>query len=143
MALFDNDEDALEYMKNNGFDYAQAEHLEFLTRYFDAAEIHLRSDEPSRLDMARQLLKKASVDPTRARRVCRETLDSLWNSITFASSELLRRTPTTKGLIGVAEELSLDADLDGLSAEVTPPLNLETLFSCISLGRDVRGVGLK
>ena len=119
MELFDNDDDALEYMDDYGLDVARAQFLEEVGRHAEAADVHI--SEGNTLEAIRVLSldtgNKASL--TRAL-TC--LLDGLWRNLSCGvpvNEETLKPSGTVGKLLRLANSLTLtDASDEGLQDEV-------------------------
>ncbi|EJF58549.1 hypothetical protein DICSQDRAFT_172899 [Dichomitus squalens LYAD-421 SS1] len=80
MELFDNDDEALEYMDDYGLDVARAQFLEDVGRYAEAADVHL--SEGNTLEGIRVLTMDNNNEASMKRALdC--LLDGLWRSLSY------------------------------------------------------------
>ena len=119
MQLFDNDDDALEYMDDYGLDVARAQFLEEVGRYAEAADVHI--SEGNTLEAIRVLcLDTGNQESLKRALTC--ILDGLWRNLSCGvpvNEETLKPSGTVGKLLRLANDLTLtDARDEALRDEV-------------------------
>ncbi|KAI1785420.1 hypothetical protein LXA43DRAFT_132940 [Ganoderma leucocontextum] len=107
MELFDNDDDALEYMDDYGLDMARAQFLEEVGRYTEAADVHV--SEGSTLDAIR-VLSLDTGNEASLKRTLECLLDGLWRNLSCGvpvNEEALKPSATIGKLLRLADSLTL------------------------------------
>ncbi|KAI0757675.1 hypothetical protein C8Q80DRAFT_1134839, partial [Daedaleopsis nitida] len=112
--LFDNDEEALEYMNDYGLDVVRASFLEDMGRYADAAEVHFA--EGNTLEAIR-LLTLDRANEESMRRASEYLLEGLWSHLSCGvtvTEEFLKTHSTIVTLLRLTdglEDVSIDANV--------------------------------
>ncbi|OCH88979.1 hypothetical protein OBBRIDRAFT_757238 [Obba rivulosa] len=130
IALFESIEEALAYMDDYGLDIAQATVLEELSRFAEAAQLHL--SEGRTLEAIRLFLLDGSAESTE--RASRCILDGLWRHLSLGltvSPEVTREDNTLQELLHLSNSLNKSSTDQGTLDEIS-------MFQAIASGDDTK-----
>ncbi|PIL29959.1 hypothetical protein GSI_07870 [Ganoderma sinense ZZ0214-1] len=131
LELFNNDEEALEYMDDFGLDMARAQFLEEVGRYAEAADVHI--SEGNTLEAIR-VLSLDTENKTSLERALACLLDGLWRNLS-CGVPVNDETLNPSGVVGRLLQLANSFTLTDASNEV---LHDEILMFRSIAGRDMQ-----
>ncbi|KAM5542264.1 hypothetical protein V8D89_004137 [Ganoderma adspersum] len=131
MELFDDDEEALEYMDDFGLDMARAQFLEGVGRFAEAADVHI--SEGNTLEAIR-VLSLDTGNEASLKRALTCLLDGLWQNLSCGvpvNEESLKPSGTIGKLLGLTNGLTLtDASDEVLRDEFAGEGRYPAAFLC-------------